>query len=150
MTTAVYTGARATSWAGRVRRLGPPAAVLGAVGACCGVVLWGEPTTAGGPLPTCPTKALFGVVCPGCGSLRMIESLLHGDVGAALQYNALGLVLGVLLCWSFGSWVAGRWRGRWIPGWTHRRWAPVAVAIAVAVWLVVRNLPFPPFAALAV
>jgi hypothetical protein len=43
-------------------------------------------------LPVCPTNALLGIDCPGCGSLRMIHSLRHGDPVSALRFNALALV----------------------------------------------------------
>jgi len=73
-----------------LRALGPPLAVAaGAVAvsavAVSAVVLAGDPTTPGGPLPVCPSKALFGIVCPGCGGMRMLYSALHGDIGAALR-----------------------------------------------------------------
>jgi hypothetical protein len=60
-------------------------------GGGCAVVWLGNPAVPGGILPVCPTKALFGIDCPGCGSLRMINSLLHLDLTEALRYNALGL-----------------------------------------------------------
>jgi len=40
----------------------------------------------------CPTKALLDIDCPGCGGMRMVYSLLHGDIGAALRYNALSVI----------------------------------------------------------
>jgi Protein of unknown function (DUF2752) len=97
----------------------------------------------------CPTKALFGD-CPGCGSLRMINSLLHLDLAGALRYNALGLVAVGLMLWAFGAWTYGRLVGRRVRSWQHLRWAaPVAPALTL-VWFVVRNLVFEPFAALYV
>src|SRR6266513_4699752 len=39
--------------------------------------------------PRCPLHAMTGLHCPGCGSLRAVHSLLHGDIGAALHFNAL-------------------------------------------------------------
>nr|WP_246382135.1 DUF2752 domain-containing protein [Prauserella isguenensis] len=133
-----------------MRRLGPPAAVAAlVVGASC-VVLWAEPTTPGGPIPVCPTKALFGVVCPGCGALRMLYTLLQGDVGAAVRYNAVALVASGLLLWSLVAWTAGRWRGRRVRSWQDLRFAPVAAGAVVAAWFVVRNIPVSPFSALAV
>ncbi|MCP2252674.1 Protein of unknown function (DUF2752) [Prauserella aidingensis] len=135
---------------GRLRRMGPPAAVAAlVVGASC-AVLWAEPTTPGGPIPVCPTKALFGVVCPGCGALRMLSSLLQGDVGAAVRYNAVALVASGLLLWSLVAWTAGRWRGSRVRSWQDLRFAPVTAGVVIALWLVVRNIPVSPFSALAV
>lgn len=150
MNATVYTGAPAPDWAGRFRRLGAPAAAVVGAAACCGIVLWGDPTTPGGPLPVCPTQALFGVDCPGCGGMRMLYSLLHGDLGAALHYNAVTVVVLALCGWSLVAWTVGRWRGRWVASWLHWRWTPIAAGAVVVAWFVVRNLPFPPFAALAV
>lgn len=136
--------------ADRPRRLGPPAAVAAVVvGASC-VVLWAEPTTPGGPIPVCPSKALFGVVCPGCGALRMLYSLLQGDIGAAVRYNVVALVASGLLAWSLLAWTVGRWRGSRVPSWQHWHFAPAVAAVVVAAWFVVRNIPVSPFSALAI
>ena len=131
-------------------RLGGPLLVGAlAVGACA--VIWvGDPTTPGGFLPVCPTKALLGIDCPGCGTLRMIYSLLHGDFLAAVRFNALALVALGFLIIAFLVWTYGQVVGRKIAGWQHHRWAAMATMVAVTVWFVVRNLPFEPFTALRV
>lgn len=38
--------------------------------------------------PPCLFTAIFGVRCPGCGSLRALHALTHGDLKAALAFNA--------------------------------------------------------------
>ncbi|WP_199435101.1 DUF2752 domain-containing protein [Qaidamihabitans albus] len=146
----VYSGAPARGPRARARALGPPLAVVAAGAAAAAIVLWGDPTTPGGPLPVCPTKAFFGIDCPGCGALRMLYSLLHGDLPAALRYNAVTVVVLGLLAWSFAAWTTGRWRGRWVRSWLHWRWTPAVAGVVLAVWFVVRNLPFAPFTALYV
>jgi hypothetical protein len=133
-----------------VRSLAAPLVVgVAAAGACA--ALWvANPTVPGGILPACPTKALLGIDCPGCGSLRMIYSLLHLDVASAVHYNALGLVAVLLLVWAFAAWSYGRLVGRRVSSWQHLRWsAPTALALTLA-WFVVRNLGFGPFPALYV
>lgn len=131
-------------------RLGAPL-LVGALAACaCVVVLIADPTTPGGVIPVCPTKALLGLDCPGCGSLRMIYSLLHGDLLAAVKFNALALVgLGLLII-AYLTWTYGRIVGRHIVGWQQRRWAAVTTLVVVSAWFVLRNLPFAPFSALYV
>jgi Protein of unknown function (DUF2752) len=146
----VYTGFPARTPGARARALGPPLAVVAAAGACCGIVLWGDPTTPGGPLPVCPTKALLGIDCPGCGSMRMLYSLLHGDLPAALHYNAVSLVALVLCGWSLAVWALGRWRGRHVRSWLHWRGTPLAFGVVFVTWFVIRNLPGMPFAFLHV
>src|ERR1700712_1864647 len=134
-------------------RRAPALAPLGvalAAGLFCGAVWLGEPPGAGGPLPVCPTKALLGIDCPGCGSLRMIYCLLHGDVAGAARFNALGLVAIGFLLWAFGAWTYGRVVHRRIASWQHQRWAAVVALVLVSTWFVVRNLPMAPFTALYV
>ena len=77
----------------------------------CSAVWVGDPTTPGGPLPLCPTKLLLGIDCPGCGGLRMLYCLMHGNLLAAARFNALGLVALVLLVWGLPGvvlWPLGR------------------------------------------
>jgi Protein of unknown function (DUF2752) len=130
--------------------LGAPLLVAASSTLVCAAVWAGDPTTPNGPLPVCPTKALLGIDCPGCGSLRMLYSLLHGNLLGAARFNALGLAALVLLVWAYLAWTYGRLVGRRIGSWQHLRWAaPVALVLALA-WFVVRNLPFAPFTGLYV
>lgn len=150
MTNPAYSGVPARGFAARARALGPPLAVVGAAGAVCAAVLLGDPTTPGGVLPVCPSKLVAGICCPGCGGMRMLYSLLHGDVLAAVQYNAVSLVIGVLLVWSTAAWAVGRWRGQRVRSWLHWRSTPMVLLIVFTTWFVVRNLPFAPFTSLYV
>ena len=133
-----------------VRSLAAPPAVAAAAASGCAVIGVANPTVPGGILPVCPTKALLGIDCPGCGSLRMIYSVLHLDFASAVHYNALGLVAVLLLLWAFGAWTYGSVVWRRVRSWQHLRWsAPTALALTL-VWFVVRNLGFGPFPALYV
>ena len=132
------------------RRLTAPVGVAALAACGCAAIWLGDPTTPGGPLPVCPTKALLGIDCPGCGSLRMLYCLLHGNLFGALQYNALGLAAVGLLIWAYLAWTYGQLAGRRIRSWQHHRWAAPVLLIAVVAWFVVRNLGFGPFAALYV
>jgi type IV secretory pathway TrbD component len=131
-------------------RLGAPLAVAAGAGLACVAVWIGDPTTPGGPLPVCPTKLLLGIDCPGCGGLRMVYSLLHGDLAAAVAFNALGLVALGLLLWAYTAWTYGRVVGRRMWSWQRHRWAPWVTLVLVSAWFVLRNLPFEPFTALRV
>ncbi|NNG96403.1 DUF2752 domain-containing protein [Gordonia araii NBRC 100433] len=129
--------------------VGPLVVVAGA--AAVGAAVWfGDPTTPGGHLPTCPTKSLLGIVCPGCGAMRMIYSVMHGDLGAAVAYNAVGLVALVLLIWSFAAYCARLWTGRRWRTWQHFRYSSMTILVVVLVWFVIRNIPIAPFTALRV
>ena len=133
-----------------VHPLAAPLAVAAAAAGGCAVIWAANPTTPGGILPVCPTKALLGIDCPGCGSLRMIYSLLHLDFASAAHYNALGLVAVLLLLWAFAAWTYGRVLGRQVRSWQHLRWSAPTVLALTVVWFVVRNLGFGPFPALHV
>jgi hypothetical protein len=149
-TTTVYTGMPARGFRAHVRALSPPLAVAAGAGLCCVAVWLGDPTTPGGSLPVCPTKALLGIDCPGCGGMRMLYSLLHGNIPAALHYNAVSFVAVLLFVWSTVAWAIGRLRGRAADSWLHWRWTPPAFGVVFVVWFVVRNLPFAPFTSLHV
>src|ERR1700761_81741 len=125
--------------------LGAPLMVAAGTTLVCAAIWIGDPTTPHGPLPVCPTKALLGIDCPGCGSLRMFYSLMHGNVLAAARFNALGLVAVALLVWAYLAWTYGRVTGRRIKSWQHHRWAALVTLLLVSAWFVVRNIPFAPF-----
>ncbi len=133
----------------RHRVAGPAAILAGAAGV--GAFVWfADPMTPGGIIPPCPTNALLHINCPGCGASRALYSLMHGDVPAALQYNALVIVAVGLLAAAFVTYTLGLWRGRKVRGWQNLRWAPMAVLVVVSVWFVIRNLPVAPFDSLRV
>ncbi|MFK7959577.1 MAG: DUF2752 domain-containing protein [Phycisphaerales bacterium] len=52
-------------------------------------------------MPSCPSKRLANLECPGCGTTRGVHHLLNGRVGEAWRHNpamvAFGLPLGGLL-----------------------------------------------------
>ena len=86
----------------------------------------------------CPFHSLTGYHCPGCGSLRAVHALLHGELRAAFALNPL-MVLSIpflgLLAWK--------------PRWALQVWVPwTAMALLIA-YGIARNLPFWPFCLLA-
>ncbi|CAM2831490.1 DUF2752 domain-containing protein [Mycobacterium intermedium] len=93
-----------------------------------------DPHNASSVYPKCPFKFLTGWDCPGCGGLRMVHDLLHGDLVGAVNDNAfllIGIPLAVL--WF----LVRRHRGPaslWLP-------ATIFVVVASVAWTVVRNLP---------
>lgn len=93
-----------------------------------------------GHYPPCPFLYVTGQYCPGCGSLRAIHALTHGDVVEALSRNPLAVVFVPYLIWTWASWLyrtaTGRQRGDLAPPWTI--WT--LLVIVIAFW-VLRNLP---------
>jgi Protein of unknown function (DUF2752) len=125
------------------RRLGPERAVPAAlaIGAVCGCALIAlvDPTE-GGPYPVCPTRALLGIDCPACGTLRGLHSLSRGRVGQALDHNLLLLLavpIGAVLWWHWVRAAMGRpLRSVIVP-----RWVVPGVVVLATVFAVTRNLP---------
>lgn len=134
----------------RLHRLAAPVG-LAALGVCgCVALRLADPSSLGSLPQLCPTKLLLDIDCPGCGALRMMYALTHGDVLAALRFNAVALVGLVLVAVAFGVWTYGRAVGRPVRSWQHHRWAAAVTLAVVMVWFVVRNIPWPPFTALHV
>lgn len=115
------------------------AAVLGA----CGVVYAVDPAGSGA-YPPCPTKLLTGFDCPFCGSLRATHQLLHGNVGSAIDYNAMTvLVFYPVVIVLFGIWAFRRWRGEEFTV-SAPNWVGALVVAGLVVFSVVRNIPGAP------
>jgi hypothetical protein len=93
-----------------------------------------------GHYPTCPFLAVTGLYCPGCGSLRALHDLAHGDLAGALARNPLTVLALVGLAIGWVLWARRLWRGQ------PRRWAaPPALLYALltlvlAFWAL-RNVP---------
>lgn len=88
--------------------------------------------------PQCPFRKWTGLDCPGCGGLRAMHQLLHGNVMAALRLNAFVVLLipvaagfAVKLAWH-------RWRGISRPAANGIGWWIFGASLAVfSLW---RNL----------
>ena len=60
----------------------------------------------------CPIKQVTGFPCPSCGVTRSLVQLVHGNPGAALYLNPLGMMVGaamlVIPCWIAADFISGR------------------------------------------
>ena len=111
--------------------------VAGLIGA--GYVASVDPNVAG-HYPTCPFLALTGLYCPGCGALRVVHALGHGDLMAALASNpfavvALGYLAVTWVLWLKRTVTGGR------PRWLAPPWVLYGVLAAILVFWVLRNVP---------
>jgi len=90
----------------------------------------------------CPSAAL-GLSCPGCGGLRAVNDLTHGDLGAAASSNLLLVVAMPFAVVALALWAVDSWRGTppTIPWSRLKRYLPAALLVVVA-FTVVRNLAF--------
>jgi hypothetical protein len=88
--------------------------------------------------PQCPFFVLTGLACPGCGTLRALHELLHGNLSAAFHLNSLLIVLLPVLSLAAVVYFTNPFRAREVlmrPVWL---WALIGIGI---VFGIVRNLP---------
>ncbi|MFD7124902.1 MULTISPECIES: DUF2752 domain-containing protein [Streptomyces] len=125
---------------GRVRRLATPIGILAAVAGAFAYVGSVDPNEPG-HYPVCPLLKLTGVLCPGCGGLRSAHAFITGDLGAALEANAIATVGYFLFAAVWVLWLVRAWRGQPL----RIGLAPVwwwGVGAVLLIFTVVRNLPF--------
>ncbi|WP_435741507.1 DUF2752 domain-containing protein [Nocardioides sp. SYSU DS0663] len=124
----------------RRQRLLAPAAVL-AGGVLATVALRLRDPHEPGAWGLCPTAAL-GLACPGCGALRAVNDLTHGQLAEAASSNLLLVLALPFAALALVVWTVDRWRG------TRRDTSALLVgpagyaALALVVgFTLVRNLP---------
>ena len=89
-------------------------------------------------MPHCPSHMLTGFDCPGCGTLRALHALMHGDVAAAWRYNAaLFFALPIMAIVAIAPYTRPHSPLR---RFADSRWTPIAVFIALVAWTIFRNL----------
>lgn len=120
------------------------AAGVAFMSAGAGVVWFFEPTRSG-IFPACPLYTLTGFACSGCGLTRGFHALLHGDIAAAMGYNALIPLFIVIFGFFFVAMLYVAVRGRAFPRWSISLpvlWGFFFLLIAFGI---VRNIPVYPF-----
>ncbi len=124
----------------RPRRLAAAMAVIAAVAVSAWVLFRFNPSDS--PFyPVCQFHASTGLNCPGCGSLRALHELLHGNLAAAFRLNGLLALSLPAVCWL---------GGRYILRWLKDQPATIAVSparmwgafVVMLLFGVLRNLPF--------
>ena len=88
----------------------------------------------------CPIRMLTGLSCPGCGTTRAANAVLHGRFADALSYNYL---LPLELAWLVRCWAvtARQYLDTGRPGYAPRSPAVDIVFLAVVLlWTVLRNI----------
>jgi hypothetical protein len=124
----------------RVVALRAPVAVAAAAVSVAMLVALVDPNEPG-HYPTCPFLALTGHPCPGCGSLRALHALAHGDLAAAVGRNLLVVAAVPLLGLAWARWTRRAWGGRPRPSLAHPAWVWTLLVVVLGFWLL-RNLPF--------
>ncbi len=97
----------------------------------------------------CPVYQLTGLYCPGCGTARALTALAYGKLGEAAGYNPLLIVL-----LPFGAYLAlGEYIsyvfGKKIPMPNFKVSHIIIFVCLIALYTLLRNLPFYPFTLLA-
>ena len=102
-----------------------------------------------GHYPLCPTKALAGLDCPGCGGLRATHDLANGDIMGAFGHNALWVIAVPFVLFLLGRTLYFAWTGKRPAPTPERtaRWSMIALTALVVIFTVLRNLPFGAFLA---
>ena len=121
-------------------------ALLAVIG-CTAILFFFNPSQYGF-YPVCVFHKSTGLLCPGCGSLRALHQLLHGNLVGAIHFNALlvaAIPLAAWFCIRAGlRKLTGQPAGILIrPAWL---WCGLAVMV---VFGIVRNLPLGRVAGLA-
>ena len=91
--------------------------------------------------PTCPFLGLTGCYCPGCGTLRSLSRLLHGDFGGALGFNLIAVLSLPFIVYSYSAGVLRAFRfPAPVPVFLHSYWIWSLLAAIIAFWAL-RNVP---------
>ena len=105
--------------------------------ATLGVTLWNPGDTG---VPLCPSKSILGIDCPFCGATRATAALARGDIGRALDHNALWVGLVPMAVIAFVVWTVTTMTGRPVPRVTLPRWVWVGAGVMLVAFGVTRNL----------
>jgi hypothetical protein len=99
--------------------------------------------------PCCPFRALTGLCCPGCGSLRCLHQMLHGNLLDALRLNPLTVLALPVLIYCFLGDLLSRASPCRLPRMrVGAAWIWLLLAVILAFWIL-RNIPCYPFSLLA-
>jgi len=122
-------------------------AATGVVAGCIVLFFWNPDET--GFFPPCVFHQWTGLHCPGCGTLRGLHRLFHGDVIGALRHNLLMVVLIPFVAYAVLADPVRHLAGRQSSAAVLRPiWIWLLFA-SIVLFAVVRNIPYYPFTLLA-
>jgi hypothetical protein len=97
----------------------------------------------------CPFHKLTGLYCPGCGSLRAMHQLLHGNLPAAFGLNPLMVLSLPLLGYWFISFGVPVVRSRPQKSVIIPAFGIWLILMIIVLYWILRNITFYPFTLLA-
>lgn len=100
-------------------------------------------------IPCCPFYWATGLYCSGCGTLRGLHELFHGNVVRAAKYNIMVFVLVPVAIGVLTSEVAILLRGRPLSLWRCSARECRILVVVLVLHFVLRNIPVYPFRLLA-
>jgi hypothetical protein len=116
--------------------------VAGVAGVAAATLLHVRDPSVDGSYGSCPILELTGRPCPGCGGLRAVGALTHGDMVGALGSNVLAVGLVAMLIAAWSAWVVKRARGTDARMLVMSDRALVLVLVVTLAFGVVRNTPW--------
>jgi hypothetical protein len=103
------------------------------------LLFWLDPVQSG-IFPPCPFRFLTGLKCPGCGTLRGLHQLLHGNPMASWRLNPLMVIMLPFLGYALISYTWRVFRGKPLSNITLPAfWTWLLLAVILVYW-VVRNV----------
>ena len=91
--------------------------------------------------PQCPFHQLLNLQCPGCGTTRALDAMLHGHLTAAIHLNPLATLLFPIAA-VYSIFVYAQFLRRKPIHWPNLSPVTIYMALAVTVLFgVVRNIP---------
>jgi hypothetical protein len=125
----------------RSRWLRDPA-IVGIAGVATATLLHVRDPHGSGSYGFCPFLEITGRPCPGCGGLRAVNDLTHGDVASALSSNVLAVVIVGAFAVAWLSWTVRRARGEDGPMIAVSDRVLLVLLVVALAFGVVRNTPW--------
>ena len=123
--------------------------LLGLAALPCLALVYARNPAEPGFYPPCIFYALTGLHCPGCGTLRAVHQLLHGNLIAAFGYNPYTMLALPIIGYAFLSALLLSTYGKRLPTVFFHPALIWGLLVAVLSFWVLRNVPIHPFTVLA-
>jgi hypothetical protein len=117
-------------------------AIVGASGLAAAALIHLRDPHDEGSYGTCPFLAVTGRPCPGCGGLRAVSDLTHGDILGAASSNLLAIAVVAVLAMAWLVWAVRRWRGDDRPMLRVSERSGLAIVAVFVVFGIARNTPW--------